>query len=260
MNRLDQIENRIKEIIEKGSDLFPWADQSSALVSHFCEALRQFLLENPDCLKGSPVRVLVSMPAEEIRLWKQHPEGQKLLQEVFIETVTEMNCKPVLIPEVILQPRNSLQSSSMHFLIEANPEKNEKTASIHLKKNRHTLDTPIEASGITLFNLEMNIPLDKPVLNLGRRNTNDIVINDRRVSRLHAQIRKTREGYMIFDVGSTGGTFVNSERISSQILRTGDVISLAGYTLVFSDGKENETESDREITSEISSQNDSEKP
>jgi ABC transport system ATP-binding/permease protein len=71
------------------------------------------------------------------------------------------------------------------------------------------------------------------VISIGRRNTNDIVIDDMRISRLHAQIRLVPDGYMIFDTGSTGGTFVNSARISQQLLKTGDVISLGGYRFIF---------------------------
>ncbi len=76
-------------------------------------------------------------------------------------------------------------------------------------------------------------PLHGPVFNLGRRETNDLVIQDGRVSRLHAQIRITEVNITIFDLDSTGGTFVNNNRVRSQVLKPGDVISLGGYTLIF---------------------------
>jgi len=110
-------------------------------------------------------------------------------------------------------------------------------------------------SGKVLINLDQTIPLDKPVINIGRRNNNDIVVNDIRVSRVHAQVRKTRNSYMIFDVGSTGGTYINGDRINSQELKSGDVISLGGYTLVFTDEKDQEPEAEREITAGFSVRN-----
>jgi len=76
-------------------------------------------------------------------------------------------------------------------------------------------------------------PLHGPVFNLGRRETNDLVIRDGRVSRLHAQIRVTENNITIFDLDSTGGTFVNNNRVRSQALKPGDVISLGGYPLIF---------------------------
>jgi len=62
---------------------------------------------------------------------------------------------------------------------------------------------------------------------------NHLVIDDPRVSRLHAQLRIVRGQFVIFDLDSTGGTFVNGQRIHQYTLRAGDVISLAGVPLVF---------------------------
>ena len=91
------------------------------------------------------------------------------------------------------------------------------------------------------------IPLDRPVLNVGRRLDNQIVIDDPRVSRAHAQLRVTKGHFALFDLNSTGGTFVNGQRTNKSILYPGDVISLAGLTLIFGQdlpggrNKENET-------------------
>jgi hypothetical protein len=253
MNQFDQIENRIKEIVEKSSDLLPWANQGAVQVSHFCESLRQFLLENPECLRSSPVEIKVVMSSEEVKLWKKHSEWQNILSEAFIETTVELNCKPDLLPELTLTARNSLQAGQIMFLIECDSSTQEKTGAVSLSRPIKASKEKVKPeSGRVLINLEKTIPVDKPVLNLGRRSSNDIVINDLRVSRFHAQIRKTRDGYMVFDVGSTGGTYVNGERISACQLKSGDVISLAGYTLVYTNEKDHDAP-DREITSDLSS-------
>lgn len=76
-------------------------------------------------------------------------------------------------------------------------------------------------------------PLDRAVINIGRRPDNQLVIDDARVSRLHAQLRAIRGRYVIFDLDSTGGTFVNEHRIHQCVLHPGDVISLAGVPIVF---------------------------
>ena len=80
-------------------------------------------------------------------------------------------------------------------------------------------------------------PLEEAVITIGRRLDNDLVLDDPRVSRTHAQLRAIDGRYVIFDLHSTGGTFVNGEQITQCILSPGDLIWLAGVTLVY--GEEN---------------------
>jgi hypothetical protein len=76
-------------------------------------------------------------------------------------------------------------------------------------------------------------PLTDHVVNIGRRLDNQLVIDDPRVSRNHSQLRAIKGRYVIFDLNSTGGTYVNGQRINQSILYPGDVISLAGVALIF---------------------------
>jgi len=77
------------------------------------------------------------------------------------------------------------------------------------------------------------VPLSEPVLNIGRRSDNHLVVDDPRVSRLHAQLRLVKGRYVIFDLDSRGGTWVNGVRIHQHTLYPGDVISLSGVPLVY---------------------------
>jgi hypothetical protein len=77
------------------------------------------------------------------------------------------------------------------------------------------------------------VPLTESVTNIGRLVENHLSIPDGRVSRRHAQIRLVGDHYHIFDLGSSGGTFVNEQRVTQCALNPGDVISLAGVPIVF---------------------------
>lgn len=79
------------------------------------------------------------------------------------------------------------------------------------------------------------IPLRLPVINIGRRRDNQIVIDEPKVSRVHAQLRLRFGRYVIYDLGSSGGTFVNEHRITECVLNSGDVISLAGIMMLYVD-------------------------
>lgn len=74
---------------------------------------------------------------------------------------------------------------------------------------------------------------NKRVISIGRGDRNKINLNDYRVSRQHARLIKTADGYVIEDLDSQNGTFVNKKKISSQLLKDNDEIFLGGYKLIF---------------------------
>jgi len=78
-------------------------------------------------------------------------------------------------------------------------------------------------------------PIEQEELLLGRDLANEIAISDPEVSRRHARFFMQNENVLVEDLGSTNGTFLNGERISSpQQLRAGDVITLGeSIVLVF---------------------------
>jgi hypothetical protein len=77
------------------------------------------------------------------------------------------------------------------------------------------------------------VPLTRQGLTIGRRPDMALVLEDTHVSRVHAQIRLVQGRFVIFDLDSSGGTYVNDQRVTQCVLHPGDVISLAGAQLVF---------------------------
>src|SRR5215510_3363497 len=72
----------------------------------------------------------------------------------------------------------------------------------------------------------------KDVVTLGRDVNNDVVINDAEVSRNHGRLTSQSGGYLIEDLASTNGTFVNGQRlIGPKLLNPSDVVGL-GETIV----------------------------
>jgi Protein of unknown function (DUF3662)/FHA domain len=80
-------------------------------------------------------------------------------------------------------------------------------------------------------------PLLAAITILGRDNTADVILDDPGISRQHTEIRVTSDGPHLIanirDLGSTNGTFVNGERITSQRLADGDRVNVGRTALVF---------------------------
>src|SRR5262245_27011101 len=72
-------------------------------------------------------------------------------------------------------------------------------------------------------------------LTLGRDGTNRIQVNDSEVSRRHAQISHDESGYLLVDLGSSNGSFVNGERLTEHRLKNGDRVLLGRTLLLFTE-------------------------
>jgi DNA-binding CsgD family transcriptional regulator len=74
---------------------------------------------------------------------------------------------------------------------------------------------------------------------VGRRDDNTYVVGDARVSRLHASIRKEGGSYILTDLGSSGGTKVNGDKVlASHVLHHGDVVAFGPAEFTFEDPSE----------------------
>jgi hypothetical protein len=67
---------------------------------------------------------------------------------------------------------------------------------------------------------------------LGRHPDSEIILDDITVSRRHASIERTAEGYVVTDAGSLNGTYVNQERIERAVLHHGDELQVGKFRLV----------------------------
>ena len=76
-------------------------------------------------------------------------------------------------------------------------------------------------------------PIDKEFLNIGRKTDNDIALDDKLVSRYHAQIFTNNGNSFLRDMNSTNGTFIQEKQVDLQLLSDGMSFEIGSYTFIF---------------------------
>lgn len=78
--------------------------------------------------------------------------------------------------------------------------------------------------------------LDRETTSAGRHPDSDIFLDDVTVSRRHAEFRREGSDFVVVDVGSLNGTYVNREPVDTSVLANGDEVQIGKFRLVFLTG------------------------
>lgn len=156
------------------------------------------------------------------------------LQNVISAAVRDVGLKLESQPAITITTDETYADHDVHVIAshKLEPVEDTKGMVIDSDKEEKTSDSIPENAFLIVEGVKV-YPLQDAVVNVGRRLENHLVIDDPRISRNHAQLRAINGRYVLFDLNSTGGTFVNGQRTSQTVLYPGDVISLAGVALIF---------------------------
>jgi hypothetical protein len=86
-------------------------------------------------------------------------------------------------------------------------------------------------------NVGSRFALDSDIVRAGRHPESDIFLDDITVSRRHVEIAREGGRYVVRDVGSLNGTYLNRERVESATLSDGDELQIGTFKLVFLTGR-----------------------
>lgn len=137
---------------------------------------------------------------------------------------------------VILRVDDAIKVGDFSIINESQPERTSDVLST--QKNSIAMQpvvatAPLIEAALVMQNGE-RIVLETDSLKIGRQATCRIVFNDSNVSREHAQMRRTADGWKLLDLGSTNGTKINGVKISEeQLLVNGDELSFGTSSAKF---------------------------
>src|SRR5689334_1299087 len=80
------------------------------------------------------------------------------------------------------------------------------------------------------------VALGQGRVTIGRSTGNTVVLDDREVSKMHAEIVTEPEGFVVHDLGSSNGTFVNGKKVERHKLSAGDIVEMGGSRYLFTTG------------------------
>ncbi len=250
---LDEIEKRLKVLVEGHLVQFiPGQKFYDSLTRQLALAVKSNISTNQFGKTAPDVFTFIVNPriAED---WQNNALVISKLGEVIQKIASETGMQVESQPTISISPDKLLPADEVRVLASQRMQKVAETQSI---EDQPPAEPEIPQNAFLIINGVKVFPLNETVTNIGRRMDNHLVLDDPRISRYHAQIRALNGRFVLFDLNSTGGTYVNGQRITQTILYAGDVISLAGLPIIF--GQDNPPigarQSDTQPNSPISSE------
>jgi hypothetical protein len=230
---LKEIEARLQALIEVDLlNVLPGRKVDDVIIQKLAAAIQLNTVSSEDGTLTAPdVYTLVMNPETSAR-W-QDQQVLSILMHSIATVAQEAGFKFTISPTITISTDEKISINDAEIVASHRIESMAETNATPLDTGSLDPNSKLPENAFLIVEGVKVYPLKLPVVNIGRRLDNQLIIDDPRVSRNHAQLRAIKGRYVVFDLNSTGGTFVNGQRASQSVLYPGDVISLAGVALIF---------------------------
>jgi len=232
---LKDIEARLQSLVEvRLVGALMGQNIEHTIVQKLATAIRENTITKPDGSRFAPTVYTLVVSPESVEHW-QDSHLLETLVDIIQATGRDAGLKFDFPPVITIAADASIAPDRINLLASHQVNKvMENTQNTPANSDENVVeDNTMPENAFLIIEGVKVFPLRAPVVNIGRRLDNTLVIDDPRVSRNHAQLRAIKGRYVIFDLNSTGGTFINGQRTSQSVLYPGDVVSLAGVALIF---------------------------
>ena len=232
--KLDQLEAKLQSLFEDQiMAILPGISIEDRIIQKLALAVKQNIVEQKENGPFAPNTYTLVVAASTAPKWKE-PRVVEALRKIISSAIKDVGLKIESQPVISITTDDGYSEKEVTIIAshKFEPVEDTKGMAIDAEKDNKNSDTIPENAFLIVEGVKV-YPLKDPVVNVGRRLENHLVIDDPRISRNHAQLRAINGRYVLFDLNSTGGTFVNGQRTSQTVLYPGDVISLAGVALIF---------------------------
>ena len=235
MLRLDQLEAKIQKLVEDQlAGILPGLKMEDRVIQRLATAVRENIVQQKDDRAIAPNVFTLIVATDTSPMWKEQSTIEAL-KNIIMTAGRDVGLKFVTQPTIVITTDDKFSAEEIKVVASHKLEPVADTQGMHMStmnEEPEESDNIPENAFLIIEGVKVH-PLNEAVVNIGRRLENQLVIDDPRVSRNHAQLRAIKGRFVLFDLNSTGGTFVNGQRTSQTVLYPGDVISLAGVALIF---------------------------
>lgn len=230
--KLQDLETRLQTIIEERlTQLLAGQQPERVLIHKLTESMYHSAQVDGKGSRAAPNVYTLLVHPDAIHQWKD-PALLETLAEILKTAAEDSGLRFESPPTLTLAENPALAADGFEIVASHKIEKTEKTQDMQVEAVPEDVRALPENAFLIVEGVKV-FQLKQVVVNIGRRLDNGLVIDDPRVSRTHAQLRAIRGRFVLFDLNSSGGTFVNGQRTTQSVLYPGDVISLAGVSLIF---------------------------
>jgi len=233
--RLDQLEAKIQKLVEDQlAGILPGLRLEDRVIQRLATAVKENIVQQKDDRAIAPNEFTLIVATDTSPMWKEQSTIDAL-KNIITTASRDVGLKFVTQPTIHITTDDTFSADEIkvvaaHKLEPVGDTQGMQTPTGNVE-SEESENIP-ENAFLIVEGVKVH-PLTESVVNIGRRLENQLVIDDPRVSRNHAQLRAIKGRFVLFDLNSTGGTFVNGQRTSQTVLYPGDVISLAGVALIF---------------------------
>jgi len=233
MATLDEFESHLQSLLEVHLlKYLPGYKVEDGIAQQLATAMHSHLKDQDGVTMAPNIYVVVAHPSMLTR-WHAEPHLFEELANVLYTAGNEAGFQFSTKPSVTTIADTDMSTEAMRILVSFDNQSVGETQGMPAEPKGGTGTEAVPSNAFLIIGGTQIVPLNRSVINIGRRLDNHVVIDDPRVSRNHAQLRIVKDRFVLFDLNSSGGTFVNSQRTNQSVLYPGDVISLAGVTLIF---------------------------
>lgn len=246
-NHIARFEELAQRLVEGTfARLFAGRLRPLEVANALAHALEDHAVSQPGELPLAPNHYWVALnPADHDALLAEQPDLASDLARHLFDLAREAGFALPDLPTVSLSPHPDVALHRVQVDARWLPAEGEKTGEISDSTHQMPFsvgqplaaDQPPPTSPFLILEGRRHIQLLKNTVGLGRSLDNDVIVDDARVSRHHAQLRRRYDRYVIYDLDSTGGTTVNGYPVQECVLEAGDVISLAGVEIIYGEDR-----------------------